>query len=154
MTIEASAPQRWRVHRVICELDVRGEIDAHAAMCLHHAIGAASAQAIEMILVDLRDLTAIGPVGLALFTAHDANCRAHGIELGLLISGDECHDRVAEAFVLAGLADALQYACEPSAPAPPRPARQLYGEQSVRRRGLARAARSVTSRRRRRASTA
>ena len=151
MRTKTTAPY---VHRVIRELDARGEIDAHAAMCLHHAIGAASARAIEMILVDLRDLTAINPAGLALLTAHHANCHAHGVEFGLLIRGDERHDPVAEAFVLAGLGDALQYTCEPGVPTTAHPVRQPYGVHSVRRGPPARATRRVALRRRRRARTA
>jgi len=124
---------RWRVHRVTCELDARGEIDAHAAMCLHQGIAARRAAPLEMVLVDLRDLTAIGPDGLALLRAHNADCHAHGIELGLLISGHERHDQIAEAFVLAGLGDALRYAIEPRPPATTRPVRLLHQVHSVRR---------------------
>ncbi len=103
---------RWRVRWVIAELDAGGEIDAHAAMCLGHALEAARGSAIELILVDLRDLTAIDAAALTQFSRHGADCRAHGIDLGLLISGGEHHDQIAEAFVLAGLCDQLHYACE------------------------------------------
>lgn len=148
-----AAALRWRVHRVTCELDVRGEIDAHAAMCLHQAIEAERAAPFEMVLVDLRDLTTISPDGLALFRAHNADCHAHGIELGLLISDHERHDEVAEAFVLAGLGDALQYAVEPRPPVTPRPVRLLHDVHGARRGRLARAARRVSPRCRRQART-
>lgn len=150
MTTTATARRR-RVHRVTCELDVRGEIDAHAAMCLRQAIGAGRAAPLQTILVDLRDLTAIGPDGVALLRAHDADCRAHGIELGLLISGHERHARIARALVLAGLGDALRYTIEPRPPAGARPVRLLHQVDSVRRGRLARAARRLRPRRRRRA---
>jgi anti-anti-sigma factor len=79
------AASRWRVHWVVVELDAHGEIDAHAAMCLRQAIGEAHAGAIELVLVDLRDLTAINSAGLALLTTFNAGCQAHGMDLGLLI---------------------------------------------------------------------
>ena len=97
-----------RVHRVTAELDSRGEIDAHAALCLRHAIGAAHGGPVATILVDLRDLTAIDPIGVALFRAHDGDCRSHGHTLGLLISGDARHRHIADAFERGGLAATLQ----------------------------------------------
>lgn len=54
-------------------------------MCLRHAIDAARTAAIEIVLVDLRDLTAVNAAGLALGRAHTAGCHAHGMDLGLLI---------------------------------------------------------------------
>ena len=54
-------------------------------MCLRHAIDAARTAAIEIVLVDLRDLTAGNAAGLALFCAHTVGCHAHGMDLGLLI---------------------------------------------------------------------
>lgn len=104
------------MHWVIAELDVHGEIDAHAALCLHHAIAGARANAIDMVLVDLRDLTAITPAGATLFGAQRADCRTRGIELGLLISGRQRNAPVAQALVRAGLGDTLHYTCEPSSP--------------------------------------
>ena len=96
-----------RVHHVIAELDARGEIDSHAAMCLGHAISEGHTSAIDLVLVDLRDLTAIDAAGLELFRVHSADCQAHGLSLGLLISGGECHDELAEVLMLAGLRSAI-----------------------------------------------
>lgn len=127
-----------RVHWVTCELDARGEIDAHAAMCLRHAIAGADRVATEMILIDLRDLSAIDSGRLALFRTHQAGCRARGIALGLLISGHDRHAHIADAFVLAGLGDALHYTREPR-----RTVRLLEAVQSGRRGRLARIARRV-----------
>ena len=134
---------RRRVHRVIAELDHRGAIDDHAAMCLRHAIDAAHPDATEMILIDLRDLTAIDTTGLAMFNAHNANCHARGVEMGLLISDDA---RVTEAFVLAGLGDTLHYTHTPR-PGSTQPVRLLDYAVGVRRGRLARAARRCSPRR-------
>ncbi len=149
----ATAP-RWRVHWVIAELDAGGEIDAHAAMCLRHAIDAARGGAIELILVDLRDLTAIDAGGLTQFRRHGADCRAHGIDLGLLISGAEHHDAIAEAFVLAGLGDQLHYVCASGPTTAVRPV-GLPGRALSRRRGrVGTAARRRSPRRRQRSRNA
>jgi anti-anti-sigma factor len=104
---------RW----VIPELDARGEIDAHAAMCLQHTIQGAPTSGAGAIIVDLRDLTSIDAAALKLFVRAQADCRARGTDLGLLISGHERHDAIANAFGSAGLADQLQFTCEPLAPA-------------------------------------
>ena len=122
---------RRRVHWVVVELDAHGEIDAHAAMCLRQAIGQAPAGAIGMVLVDLRDLTAINAAGVALLTTHQARCQAHGIDLGLLIRGGGGHDQVAEALVRAGLGHALHYAADRHPPATGPPVRQLDGGRGV-----------------------
>ena len=117
MTIATSAAAGSRVRWVIPELDARGEIDGHAAMCLRHAIQEARTSAFGLVLVDLRDLIAIDPAGIALFRAHDADCHAHGASLGLLMGGHQRHAALAEAFVRAGLGDMLRYADEPALPA-------------------------------------
>jgi anti-anti-sigma regulatory factor len=108
---------RW----IVAELDVRGEIDAHAALCLHNAVDAAPADvgadvlvdvrdltAIDddglRLLVDLRDLTAIDDDGLRLLVELRAGCRVRAIGLELLICGDAHHDAIAGAFDVAGLA--------------------------------------------------
>jgi anti-anti-sigma factor len=109
VSIATVPAQRLRVHWVIAELDDRGEIDSHAAMCLRHAIEAARARTVELILVDLRDLTGLDTFGLELLTAQRADCRAHGVELGLLISGPERPNQIAEALVLAGIGDTLRH---------------------------------------------
>jgi anti-anti-sigma factor len=111
----AARPDRPRW--VIAELDVRGEIDDHAAMCLRQAIEAHGGAA-AMILVDLRELTAIDGGGLELFVRQHAGCRTRGIELGLLICGDARQNAIARAFDAAGLGDQLQFAYE--LPSPPR----------------------------------
>lgn len=109
-------PPGPRVHRVIAELDARGEIDGHATMCLRQAIGATHAGSIELVLVDLRDLTAIGPAELELLRGQNADCHAHGVALGLLISGRESQARLAEALVRAGLGETLHYSTQSSEP--------------------------------------
>ena len=107
------------MHQVVAELDARGEIDGHAAMCLRQAIRETCAGAIELVLVDLRDLTAIGPDGLELLRDQKTDCQAHGVALGVLISGGERQARLAAAFVLEGLGDALHYAADAAVPSPP-----------------------------------
>jgi anti-anti-sigma regulatory factor len=91
---------RW----IVAELDVRGEIDAHAALCLHNAVDAAPAGVGADLLVDLRDLTAIDDDGLRLLVELRAGCRVCAIGLELLICGDAHHDAIAGAFDLAELA--------------------------------------------------
>ena len=117
MSAAAKPTLPWRVHHVVAELDARGEVDGHTAMCLRLAIDAAHPARTEMVRIDLRDLTAIDSAGLKLFAALNANCHAHGMDLGLLISGHERHRQIAEAFVLAGLGDTLHYTGEPQSPA-------------------------------------
>lgn len=151
MTIAPRSTPGARVHRVVAELDRRGEIDAHAALCLRHAIDVAHAGPVETILVDLRDLTAINPIGVALFRAHEVDCRSHGQTLGLLISGDERQRHVANAFARGGLADTLHYTGRPRPPAIERRLGLIDPAASVRRGRLARAARRVSPRRLRRA---
>jgi anti-anti-sigma regulatory factor len=116
-----SAPSSSRCARprwVIAELDVDGRIDEHAALCLRLAIEDPRAGPSTTILVDLRELTAIDAGGVDLFVRHDADCRARGVELGLLICGDARHDQIARAFDEAGLGDQLQFTCEPAPPLP------------------------------------
>lgn len=110
-----------------------GEIYEHAALCLRFAIDAAHTRTVEMVLVDLRDLTAITPAGLELFRAHTATCLAHGIDLGLLICGHQRHDQIAEAFVLAGLGNQLQCTNEARLLAAARPVTLLDHAHSVSR---------------------
>lgn len=151
MTTTAPAPLRWRVHWAVCELDADGEIDEHAAMCLRHAIDAAHSAAIEIILVDLRDLTTVNAAGLALFRAHTAGCHAHGMELGLLIGRHT--PQIAEAFVLAGLGEQLRYTHEPLLCAHADRVRLLDYAHRMRRGRLARATQRRSPRRPRRAPT-
>jgi anti-anti-sigma regulatory factor len=129
------------VQRAITELDADGAIDEHTALCLRHAIEAADSGAIDMILVDLRDVTAISAADLALLTAHSTACDARGIGLGLLISLDERHDQIAEAFVLGGLGDQLHYTHQRRGPAASRAGSMLDPAPNVRRSRLARCAR-------------
>ena len=110
-------PPRW----VIAELDVDGEIDDHAALCLGLAVEDACADASTAVVVDLRELGAIGDAGVTLFLAHDAACRAAGVQLTILVCADARQERVVGAFTAAGLGDRLRYQ-QPPAPAPPRPA--------------------------------
>ena len=94
---------------VIAELDARGEIDGHAAMCLRHAIEGTSTESTRPLLVDLRDLSAIDRAGLELFAEGHASCLARGVELGLLLSGHARHAAIAQAFVDAGLGEQLRF---------------------------------------------
>lgn len=94
---------------VIAELDARGEIDGHAAMCLRHAIDGAASPSTRRILVDLRDLDAIDRAGLELFAEGLASCRARAVELSLLLSSRARHAAIAQAFVDAGLGEQLRF---------------------------------------------
>jgi anti-anti-sigma regulatory factor len=117
------APPPFRPSRprwVIAEPDVNGTIDEHAALCLRLAIEDSRVGPSTTILVDLRELTAIAAAGVSLFVHHDADCRARGVALGLLICGDARHDEIARAFDEAGLGDQLQFTCEPGPPPRPR----------------------------------
>lgn len=112
-----------RPHQVIVELDDRGEIDRHAAMCLRYSIEGALAGGARAIVVDLRDLTSIdGPVLALLVRAHAA-CRAGGVDVGLLISGCANHAAIARALDSVGLGNHLQVASGPPAPGQTRPQR-------------------------------
>jgi hypothetical protein len=66
-------------------------------MCLSHGIEGALAGAADTIVVDLRDLLAIDPFGVALFAQTRAQCHAHEIKLELLISGDATGRAIADA---------------------------------------------------------
>jgi anti-anti-sigma factor len=113
-------PPRW----VIAELDVNGEIDEHAAMCLRYGFEDALAILPSTILVDLRELTEIAAAGLALFVGQDADCRARDTQLAILVCADARQQRIVRAFTDAGLGDRLQFSYAPG-PAEPvtRPAR-------------------------------
>src|SRR3954454_14594381 len=100
LTHEGDRRARW----IVAELDVHGEIDAHAALCLHNAVDAAPAGVDAQLLVDLRDLTVIGEDALRLLVELRAGCRVRAIGLELLICGDAHHDAIAGAFDVAGLA--------------------------------------------------
>jgi len=97
---EGDRRPRW----IVAELDVHGEIDAHAAMCLHNAVDPARAGVGARLLVDLRDLTAIGDDALRLLVELRSGCRVRAIGLELLICGDAHHDVIAGRFDVAGLA--------------------------------------------------
>ena len=103
---------RW----VIAELDVRGEIDDHAAMCLAFAVAAACEDAVQTLTVDLRELSAIGAYGIGLLLAHDAACRADLVDLGILVCADARQRAIVRALTAAGLGDRLRYR-EPALPA-------------------------------------
>jgi anti-anti-sigma factor len=109
---------RW----VIAELDVHGQIDAHAAMCLGFAIDAGCDGGESTLLVDLRELTTIDGGGLALFIGHDADCRNQGAQLAILICADARQEEIVRAFTGAGLGDRLQFTYRPAPPTRP-PAR-------------------------------
>jgi anti-anti-sigma factor len=119
---------RW----VIAELDVNGEIDAHAVMCLGFAIEDARALAPETILVDLRELTAVDEAGVELFLGYDAACRADGVQLGILVCPDVRQAAIVRAFTAAGLGDRLRFP-QPPAPVPPPPVSEPVLRVSARR---------------------
>ncbi len=93
--------RRW----VIPELDARGEIDAHAAMCLRQALDARLEGDARTIVVDLRDLTAIDTGGLAILMRARADCQTRGSELKVLVSGRPGHGAIVDAIASAGLLD-------------------------------------------------
>jgi ABC-type transporter Mla MlaB component len=113
-TAQSPATPRFRAvtrrYRIVVELDVRGEIDRHATMCLKYAIEDALTWGAEMIVVDLRDLVAIDDGALALFAWARAACYGCDAELGLLICPGEHHYAIAEAFNRSGLGAGLQFA--------------------------------------------
>jgi anti-anti-sigma factor len=112
---------RW----VIAELDVHGEIDDHAAMCLQFAIEDASETPGAQILVDLRELTTIGASALELFLREDARCRRAGAQLGILICADPRQQEIVTSFTGAGLGDRLRFsASAPQLPPGPPSARR------------------------------
>ena len=111
---------RW----VIAELDVHGEIDAHAAMCLGFGIEIARERHAETILVDLRELTAIDADVVGLFVVHDAEARTDGAEFAILLCDDARQAAIVDVFTHAGLGGRLRFSTQPPAPpAPPRPIR-------------------------------
>lgn len=79
------SPARW----VVAELDGRGRIDDHAAMCLRQAIDGHRMRAGRIVVVDLRDLTGIDGRGLALLTQARADCTARRVRLRLLMCTPE-----------------------------------------------------------------
>lgn len=94
--LERRAHERW----IVAELDARGELDAHAALCLRNALDATDAAATDTVWVDLRDLLALDAAALA---QESADCRAHGFELAVLLSCHALHDPIAERLADAGL---------------------------------------------------
>jgi anti-anti-sigma factor len=108
---------RW----VIAELDVKGEIDAHAAMCLRFAIEDACIAPGAQILVDLRELTTIGAAALELFVSEDERCRASDAQLGILICADTRQQAIVTSFTRAGLGDRLRFSPQPARPPAPPP---------------------------------
>lgn len=122
--------QRW----IVAELDARAEIDTYAALCLRNALDAGDRAATPTVWVDLRDLLALGASALDVLVQANADCRARGSELAVLLGGHPLHDRVAEHLAAAGLrygraiagdrdGDGDRARCEPHAVASVRPAR-------------------------------
>lgn len=85
------APTRW----VVLELDARGEIDDHAAMCLRHAVAGALAMGAARIVVDLRDLSAVDAHALTLLEQLHADCAANATTLRLLVCEPADDDTIA-----------------------------------------------------------
>lgn len=94
--------RRGDLRRVVAELDVRGEFDEHASMCLRHAIDQPAGLATR-IVVDLRDLTTIDRRGLQRLDAAVDDGRARETSLTLLLCGGAAQAAIADAFVAAGL---------------------------------------------------
>jgi hypothetical protein len=84
-------------------------------MCLRHGIAGALAQGPSTVVVDLRDLTAIGAAGVALLAQLRADCRANAIELRLLICDGAHHGAIAHALTRRGLAIERRFAPRPLA---------------------------------------
>jgi anti-anti-sigma regulatory factor len=129
------ARPRW----VIAELDVNGEIDDHAVMCLAYAIEGARDLVADTIIVDLRELTAIDDRRLGMFVAHDAACRADHVQLAILVCPDARQQAIVGAFMAAGLGDRLRFAQPPAPAAPPaervvRVSARRYGRPATARR--------------------
>jgi anti-anti-sigma factor len=98
LTCTTPADEGWSCPRwVVAELDVRGELDAHAELCLRIALDAAR-DGTAAVLVDLRDLTAIDAAAVAMLVRAATDCRGRGIALGLLLCGHAGHDAIADAF--------------------------------------------------------
>lgn len=95
----AARPAR-RAHRGVPELDARGRIDGHTAMCLRFAVADGLAGAPGEIVLDLRDLTGADEAALALLRWARSACRVHRVHLSLLIGP---HDALACTLMRAGL---------------------------------------------------
>ena len=91
------------------ELDARGEIDDHAAMCLRDAVGGALAMGAVKIVVDLRDLCAVDARVVTLIEQLHADCEANATTLRLLVC-EHTHDDT-----MAGLCDPARRHVEPRA---------------------------------------
>ena len=109
-------------HRVIAELDVHGEIDSHAAMCLQLTITDVAAGTAVAIIIDLRDLIAIDEAAIAVLKRAQDVCRGRGIHLGLLIGVRGPQDTLAHALGRAGLTTQSHVDDQrpPPRPTPPR----------------------------------
>jgi anti-anti-sigma factor len=88
---------------VIAELDARGEIDSHTAMCLQFTIEDLLTRGASEIVIDLRDLTAIDQQALALLHQARRTAAAAGVPLSLLIGARPTGDAVARAVQHSGL---------------------------------------------------
>ena len=84
LALVVSQPAAARRHFVVGELDARGEIDAHAAMCLRNGVRGALACGATHLIVDLRDLAEIDDAGVALLAQLRAECNTAGAEIELL----------------------------------------------------------------------
>jgi anti-anti-sigma regulatory factor len=86
-----AAPTRW----VVLELDARGEIDDHAAMCLRHVVAGALVMGALRIVVDLRDLCAVDARVVTLLEQLHADCEANATTLRLLVCERTDDDTIA-----------------------------------------------------------
>jgi len=99
------APSRW----VVLELDARGTIDDHAALCLRLAVAGALAMGTARIVVDLRDLCVVDAHAITLLEQLRADCEAHATRLRRLACEHAHHDPTA------GLARSARPEVEPRA---------------------------------------
>lgn len=74
-----------RSRLVIAELDARGEIDSHAAMCLRFTIEDLLAHGASEIVIDLRDLTGLDARAIALLHEARRVAAAAGVPFSLLV---------------------------------------------------------------------
>jgi anti-anti-sigma regulatory factor len=94
--------RRGDVRRVVAELDVRGEFDEHASMCLRQAVDD-PAGLTTRIVIDLRDLTGLDRRGLQLLNEAIDDTRARETSLTLLLCGGDTQAAIVDAVVSAGL---------------------------------------------------
>lgn len=90
-------------HEVVTEIDLSGDFDQAASRMLSGALAAVRLSGAKMVVVDLRALTSIDAAALSSLRSADADCRARGMRLRLLVPGRSGHVAVQGAFEASGL---------------------------------------------------